>query len=265
MTRGHSQLSRRSVMKASLGAATASLLGGTIPRARGFESPNARPRIGVIGCGVRWDKRVFVADGPYRKAQQKLSINAIPFIFQTKKFRRAAFGYWGHMWELYAFWGFLPVFIIYYQAEHQVYINTSLWSFFAIAIGAISCAFGGVLTQKISSKKVAYYALVISGMCCLVSAFSIEFPPVIFGFFLLIWGAAVVADSPQFSTLVAQNAPPEYRGTALTLVNCIGFAITVVSIQLLNYWVIHFDMDYLFLVLSLGPIFGILSLYRSKL
>jgi len=169
------------------------------------------------------------------------------------------------MWELYAFWGFLPVFINYYQAEHQVYINTSFLSFFAIAIGAISCAYGGVLTQKISSKKVAFYALVISGICCLVSVFSIEFPPVIFGVFLLIWGAAVVADSPQFSTLVAQNAPPEYRGTALTLVNCIGFAITVVSIQLLNYWVIHFDIDYLFLVLSLGPIFGILSLYRSKL
>ena len=207
----------------------------------------------------------LVADGPYRKAQQKLSINAIPFIFQTKKFRRAAFGYWGHMWELYAFWGFLPVFINYYQAEHQVYLNTSLWSFFAIAIGAISCAYGGILTVKISSKKVAFYALVISGICCLVSVFSIEFPPMIFGAFLLLWGAAVVADSPQFSTLVAWNAPPEYRGTALTLVNCIGFAITVVSIQLLNYWVIHFEIDYLFLVLSLGPIFGILSLYRSRL
>ena len=70
MTRDHSQLSRRSVMKASLGAATASLLGGTIPRARGFESPNARPRIGVIGCGVRWDKRVFVADGRYGVGKQ---------------------------------------------------------------------------------------------------------------------------------------------------------------------------------------------------
>ncbi|MEH6408089.1 MAG: MFS transporter, partial [Leeuwenhoekiella sp.] len=81
---------------------------------------------------------------------------------------------------------------------------------------------------------------------------------------LIIWGAAVVADSPQFSTLVAQNTPAQFRGTALTLVNCIGFAITLFSIQMLTIWTASVNHKYIFVILGVGPVLGVLNLIRNK-
>ncbi|RXG27190.1 MFS transporter [Leeuwenhoekiella marinoflava] len=204
----------------------------------------------------------LVGDGPFRKLQQHVKLNGIPALFKVKAFRSAAFGYWGHMWELYAFWGFLPLFIKFYSIENEQVFNIPLWAFITIGIGALSCAIGGHLSKTLSSRKVALFSLVISGACCLLSPFSLQFPPSLFFIFLLIWGAAVVADSPQFSTLVATNAIPQYRGTALTFVNSLGFAITIVSIQLLAYFSTHIDLKWLFIILAIGPIFGILSLRK---
>ena len=182
-----------------------------------------------------------------------------------KAFRLAAFGYWGHMWELYAFWGFLPLFIKFYAIENEQVLNIPLWAFITIGMGTLSCAIGGHLSKRFSSTKVARFSLLASGICCVLSPFSLQFPPVLFIAFMLFWGAVVVADSPQFSTLVATHAIPEYRGTALTLVNCIGFAITILSIQLLGHFALANDLKYLFLVLAAGPIFGVLSLGRTNL
>ena len=210
----------------------------------------------LIGFGV--------PDGPFRKAQQKLQIKAIPRLFKEPKFRAAAFGYWGHMWELYAFWGFVPLFITYYAQKHVLLLNIPLWSFAVIGVGAIACAVGGSLVARFTSKSVARFALIASGICCLLSPVALQLPVWLFASFLLFWGAVVVADSPQFSTLVASNALPEYRGTALTLVNCVGFAITIVSIQALGYAILHFEMPYLFWILAPGPIFGVLSLGKTR-
>lgn len=206
-----------------------------------------------------------VADGPYRKASQQLEINALFKVFQQRSFRAAAFGYFGHMWELYAFWTFLPIILSYYNLSSDYHISTSLWSFLIIAIGGVGCVISGYLSQYYGIKRVAIRALSISGICCLLSPFAFALPLVGFLFFLLIWGTAVVADSPLFSTLVAQNAPATSKGTALTIVNCIGFFITIWSIQLLNsmglYWEI--SIPYVFVALALGPMFGLWSLYRE--
>lgn len=211
----------------------------------------------LIGFGV--------PDGPFRKPQQRLRFSGIPQLFKQKSFRAAAFGYWGHMWELYAFWGFVPLFITYYATQNDLLLNIPLLAFTTIGIGALACALGGHLVSRFSSTKVARFSLLASGICCVLSPFSLQFPPVLFIAFMLFWGAVVVADSPQFSTLVATHAIPEYRGTALTLVNCIGFAITILSIQLLGHFALANDLKYLFLVLAAGPIFGVLSLGRTNL
>ncbi len=211
----------------------------------------------LIGFGV--------PDGPFRKAQQKIKLSAIPALFKQKEFRAAAFGYWGHMWELYAFWAFIPIFITYYANQNNLQINIPLWSFAVISMGSIACAIGGSLVSRFSSKTVARSALIASGICCLVSPFALQLPDWLFLVFLLLWGAVVVADSPQFSTLAATSALPEYRGTALTLVNCVGFAITIVSIQALGFVILHFEVNYLFWILAPGPIFGVLSLGKSRL
>tara|TARA_Y100000815_G_scaffold203776_1_gene187540 strand:- start:224 stop:1411 length:1188 start_codon:yes stop_codon:yes gene_type:complete len=207
---------------------------------------------------------IAVPDGPFRKRQQKIKLKAIPELFKVEGFRKAAFGYFGHMWELYAFWGFIPVFIQFYADFSNIEINIPLWSFIIIAIGAVSCALGGHISFYKGSKAVALVSLILSGLLCFFSPFLFELPKLIFLLSLLIWGAAVVADSPQFSTLVAQNSLAEYRGTALTIVNCIGFGITIFSIQAFTLWSQHVGPKYIFVILGTGPIFGILSLLSSK-
>ena len=209
---------------------------------------------------------IFVKDGPYRKASLAFDIKTIPRVFQDKSFRAAAFGYFGHMWELYAFWAFIPVTLVSYQEIHQREIsNESLLAGAIIGVGGLSCVLGGELSKRVSAKKLASSFLLASGLCCLVSPliFQNNSVPLFLGF-LIFWGLVVIADSPLFSSLVATHAPAASKGTALTIVNCIGFAITIVSIQLLTSLIGTVGFEYLFLVLSIGPIFGLLSLRAEK-
>lgn len=199
----------------------------------------------------------LVPSGPHRRASAKPDLSAFFKVFRNKKFRRAAFGYFGHMWELYAFWTFVPSVLIFFGNDG---INISLWSFCIIAGGGIACIVGGYLSLSYGAKRVALTALTFSGICCLISPIIFLYTPTeILLLFLLFWGAVVVTDSPLFSTLVAGNAPPDLKGTALTVVNCLGFALTVVSIQFLNFLMQSIAPQYLLLFLAAGPLFGVLS------
>lgn len=206
----------------------------------------------------------LVPDGPYRKAGQRLMPAAILKIFTFPKFRAAALGYFGHMWELYAFWAFVPVILTTYQNHHTaVEFDISWWSFCIIAIGGVACVLSGQLSLRRGAARTAKWALCLSGICCLLSPLIFYVAsPWFFIAFLLFWGIVVIADSPLFSTLVARNAPPEIKGTALTIVNCIGFAITIVSIQLLTLLWETADPRWIFLLLGLGPIIGLLSTFN---
>lgn len=206
---------------------------------------------------------VFVPNGPFRKQGAKLKLKAAMKVFEIRPFKAAAFGYFGHMWELYAFWAFVPAMLVLYENLNGVEINVSLLSFLIIGGGAISCIAGGYLSERLGEKKVAASSLFISGICCLLSPVVFFAPEFIFIGFLFIWGLAVIADSPLFSSLVAKNANAELKGTALTIVTCIGFSITIVSIQLLNYLVDKFP-SYAYLILVLGPVFGLASLKTKK-
>jgi MFS family permease len=206
---------------------------------------------------------LFVGDGPFRKPASRFQPSAIFQIFHSPDFRAAAFGYFGHMWELYTFWAFTPIMLLLYASNNHQQMNIPLWSFLIIGIGGLSCVAGGYISQKIGSSRVAFYALLCSGLCCLASFvfFQLSFP--LFILMMFIWGVAVIADSPQFSTLVAQTAIPEYKGTALTIVTSIGFAITIASIQLINHafnnWV---NTNTVFLLLAPGPLIGLAFLFR---
>ena len=205
---------------------------------------------------------ILVPDGPYRKTSQKLDLSSVFKVFQHKDFRAAAFGYFGHMWELYAFWAFVPVMLTTYQKIYpETSFNIPVWCFLIISIGSLGCICAGYLSQKWGAKRIATTALFLSGLCCLFSPFllSIQYTSLLI-VFLLFWGLVVIADSPLFSTLVAQNAIAELKGTALTIVNCIGFAITIVSIQLINILYTMTEANYIYVVLGLGPVFGLLAL-----
>ena len=208
---------------------------------------------------------IFVKNGPYRKPSKNLDLSICFKVFKNNNFRKAAFGYFGHMWELYTFWAFVPVLLsIYQKTNATIDFNISILSFVIIAIGSISCVFGGYISQKFGVKKTAFSFLVLSCICCLISPFMFQTHQYVFIAFLVFWGMVVIADSPLFSTLVAQNAPSEDKGTALTIVNCIGFSITIISILMMNTIKINTDSNAVFMILGIGPFLSLLALRRTS-
>ena len=204
----------------------------------------------------------LVPDGPHLRSGARFDPAAFATIFRSPDFRASAFGYFGHMWELYAFWAFVPALLAAYNALHGTEIGISLWSFAIIGIGGLGCVAGGYYSQRVGSARVAFVMLFTSGLMCLASPLLFLLPPFLFLAFLLLWGFAVVGDSPQFSTVVARTAPPHYIGTGLTIVNSIGFAITIGSIQLLNNVRDTMGNEYIFLLLLPGPLFGLYALWQ---
>jgi predicted MFS family arabinose efflux permease len=214
--------------------------------------------IAVLGGALMY---ALVPDGPYLKAGAKFEPGSLLSIFRSGAFRASAFGYFGHMWELYAFWAFVPPALVAYAAQSgEAGLNVSLLSFAVIAAGAVGCVVGGYVSLRLGSARVAFGQLAVSGLCCLVSPLLFAAGPLLFIGVLLVWGVAVVGDSPQFSALNARYAPADQVGSALTIGNCIGFAISIVSIQLLNVAAGYMPAQYLFLLLVPGPVFGLLAL-----
>jgi MFS family permease len=159
----------------------------------------------------------------------------------------------------------MPVLLGHFSDTNNLNWNVYLYSFYIIAIGAIGCILAGYISRKIGSSKVAFGALSLSGISCLLAPlFFLSGNPFLFFSFMLIWGLAVVADSPMFSTMVAQSAIPTLKGTALTIVNCIGFAITIISIQLLTHLKNEISLAYLFMLLAAGPLFALLYKVKSS-
>lgn len=206
----------------------------------------------MVGLGV--------SDGPYRQNSPDVDFTSFFRVFSFRDFRSAAIGYFGHMWELYAFWAFVPVFISYYLNSHPNGLSVSFLSFLVIGVGSLGCVLGGYISFRSGSKIVAAISLIISLLACLLSPFFLQLSPGLFFTLLMIWGMTVIADSPQFSSLVAQSAPRESTGTALTIVNSLGFAITIVSIQLLSH---VNDPRFMFLYLSPGPLLGLWIFWKG--
>lgn len=207
-----------------------------------------------------------VPNGPYRTSNKSLNFKVFFKVFKNRNFRSAAFGYFGHMWELYAFWAFVPIMLTTYANLHpHTSFNIPLLSFIIIALGSFACIIGGYVSQTFGTKKIAVLALTMSCLCCLLSPlfFYINSSTLFIGF-LIFWGLVVIADSPLFSTLVAQNTEAENKGTALTIVNCIGFSITIISIQLITNLNEVLDPIYIYTILAIGPILGLISLNRIK-
>lgn len=205
----------------------------------------------------------LVPDGPYRKRGTKFSFDGVRIAFHEPGFKKAAFGYFGHMWELYALWAFVPYIVLQYQATRDLPLSVPLISFFVIGAGALGCLTGGVVSKSRGSAQVARYMLFCSGMCCLLSFLLFRTGPWLFIPFLLFWGFTAAGDSPQFSALVANNAKPEVRGSAITMITCIGFFISILSIQVLNYFQHALEPEHLFLLLVPGPVFGLISMGKN--
>jgi nitrate/nitrite transporter NarK len=204
---------------------------------------------------------LLVPDGPHLVGGTSFDPKAIAVIFRSREFRASCFGYFGHMWELYAFWAFVPVALAAHGAMRVAPdINASFWTFVIIAAGSIGCAVGGKVSLRMGSARVAAVQLAASGVCCVLSPLLFHAPTPAFLGFLVFWGVVVVGDSPQFSALNARYAPRHLVGSALTIGNCIGFAITIISIQLLGAVAELAPPAWLFIALAPGPLLGLAAL-----
>jgi MFS family permease len=209
---------------------------------------------------------LLVPNGPHRKKGTAFDLSICFKVFKNTAFRKAAFGYFGHMWELYTFWAFVPILLKTYSDMYvQVEFNVPLLSFFIIGIGSVSCVLVSYIAAEFGTKRTAFSVLLLSCICCLISPlFFLVANETIFVLFLLFWGMVVIADSPLFSTLVAQNAPEKDKGTALTIVNCIGFSITILSLQLVSTQYHSTNSIFVYVLLAVGPVFGLLAIGTKR-
>jgi predicted MFS family arabinose efflux permease len=205
-----------------------------------------------------------VKDGPFHQKSGAFNPSMMFRLFRNKNFRYAAMGYFGHMWELYTFWAFMPVMLASSALFAEQGVDNplvSLFSFLIIGIGAFSCALLGKWSLKIGSKKVAQTSLLFSALSAALLPFQFGAPAWIFLLVLFIWGFFVIPDSPQFSTLVAKSCYPSFKATGLTIVNSMGFAITIGSIQLVNFFWAQSQNPLVFLLMLPGPIAGLISVH----
>lgn len=234
--------------------------------------------IRFAGTGAPWQATLLVSsglallaailifrlgDGPHLKRRHDappLRLGRVFYTFSIREFRASALGYFGHQWELYAFWTLVPALIVLAGLADSGTPQLSGFAFAIIAMGALGCVLGGWWSQRIGSARIAATALALSAICCALYPFTVDLPNWAKISLLLLWGASVVADSPHFSAMSAKACPPEIVGSALAFQNAIGFAITMISIQLGTRWIGDWGNHIAWLLLP-GPVLGLLGLY----
>jgi len=219
--------------------------------------------LAVVGGAVVW---LFVGVGPYATPAARFDIGQAARVFENRGVRLANFGYFGHMWELYAMWTWLPVLMrasLASRGEPPALAEAA--SFVVIGAGAVGCVVAGLVADRAGRTLVTSIAMALSGACCLVVGFAADAGAT---WLLLavaaVWGASVVADSAQFSACVTELGDARYMGTALTVQTCCGFLLTTVSIHLVPLVAGWVGWRYAFAVLAPGPLFGVVSMMRLR-
>lgn len=214
--------------------------------------------LAVLGAAVI----VLVPDGPFAAASPPLDLRYALTIMRNRPLRLANFGYFGHMWELYAVWAWLPVYL---AASMGAGRRTSLLAFLAIGVAGLVGSLGaGALADRIGRTAVTSVAMGISGAAAALSAVAFGAPEIAVAALAIIWGVAVIADSAQFSTAASELCDRRYVGTALTLQTALGFLITIISIRLVGEIADAAGWRWAFLVLVPGPLLGIVAMLRLR-
>ena len=197
-------------------------------------------------------------DGPYVSASAPFDAHAIRHAVRPRGVRLAILGYLGHMWELYAMWAWMPAFAAASLAAAGTAPGRSgsLVAFVALASGAIGCVAAGARADRFGKARMARLAMIVSGACAAAAPAVFGRPAAWLFLFAIVWGISVVADSAQFSALVAEHSPRTHVGTALTLQTCAGFLLTMVSMRIVPALGDAVGWQWAFVVLVPGPALG---------
>ena len=205
---------------------------------------------------------LILGSGPYGQSENKSLplLQTIKKLISNKDYTSSALGYFGHMWELYAFWACVPILLL-STLENPSAEQVAGFSFLIIGIGGIGCFCAGFLSQKIGSPSIAAASLVMSALACLLYPLIPNYLASTKILLLIFWGFFVISDSPLYSSISAQAAPKEIVGTALVIQNCIGFSVSMISILICTYLFPTIQQKIAWVLLP-GPLLALLFFHK---
>ena len=205
---------------------------------------------------------VFAREGPTPFSRATFDPRQIGAVLRNRPLALANIGYFGHMWELYAMWGWFLAFVA--AAPPSLGVpdakTASLITFAVIGVGLFGAVLGGVLADRIGRTATAAGMLAVSGFCALTIGLVYDGPTWAFALLALIWGVSVVGDSAQFSAMATEVSDQRYVGTALALQLGVGFALTIGSIRLTPDIAQIIGWRWSFSFLALGPLVGLVAM-----
>lgn len=222
--------------------------------------------LSLLAAGLVW---LYVTEGPNRFPAASFDLRMAGAVFRDRGPRLACLGYFGHMWELYAMWTWLGLFLAASLEARgggsYLGLGAAAATFVAMGLGgALGAYAGGALADRWGRTTLTMAAMVLSGLCAATIGLSFGGPPALTFLLAVFWGVTVIADSAQFSTAVTELSPPAYVGTALTAQTCVGFALTMISIWLIPPLVRLVGWGWAFAALAPGPALGVLAMARLR-
>lgn len=210
----------------------------------------------------------LVALGPNVTAAPRFDPAAVLWAWKIKSLRLANLGYLGHMWELYAMWTWIGVFLqasfALTMAPETAVPAAKLATFATVGVGALGCLAGGLFADRLGRTTLTMLAMAVSGACAATVGLLFGGDPLALTLLCLVWGVAVVADSAQFSASVVELSNRYLVGTMLTLQTALGFTLTLITIHLMPLWVDWIGWRYAFVPLAIGPFLGVWAMARLR-